>query len=225
VILEASAGALNRMLSVLYFRRNLGETDWDGHLDVFGIPATFLIGPPNTPEAKEDDYQRIADELISNGRGYLPNGSDLKFVTGGGGKPPFKDRLEYLDRQIAMVGTGGHLTMLAESGSGTLAGNAHMEAFRQIARADAAAVSEVMQRDLDRLVLEAAFPGWPALAYFEFAPAIGEEPSRVIADAAALAAAGYAMDAEELSEKTGYKIGVRSQETGDRIQEAEGEKS
>jgi hypothetical protein len=42
--------------------------------------------------------------------------------------------MEYLDRQITMVGTGGLLTMLAESGSGTLAGAAHTETFMQIAR-------------------------------------------------------------------------------------------
>ena len=39
-----------------------------------------------------------------------------------GGKPPFREHLDYLDRQITMVGTGGLLTMLAEPGSGTLAG-------------------------------------------------------------------------------------------------------
>jgi len=45
----------------------------------------------------------------------------VKYVDGGGtGRAPFRDHLDYLDRQITLLGTGGLLTMLAESGSGTL---------------------------------------------------------------------------------------------------------
>lgn len=208
VIFESAA--LNRMLAMLYVRRNLSQRDWDSFLEVYGVPSVFLIGPANTPESKEGEYQAIAEGIVSDGRGYLPNGSDIKYVNAGGDKPPFKDHLEYLDRQITMVGTGGLLTMLAESGSGTLAGGAHSETFRQIARGDAAALSEVMQRDVDLPLLAEAFPGWPPLAYFEFAPSPGEEASQVVQDAATLAAAGYPVKPEEVSEKTGYQLAVGS---------------
>ena len=57
--------------------------------------------------------------------------------------------------------------MLTESGSGTLAGNAHQEAFNQVAKADAVMVSEAMQRDFDAPLLAAAFSGWPVEAGFE----------------------------------------------------------
>ena len=57
--------------------------------------------------------------------------------------------------------------MLTESGSGTLAGSAHQEAFRQVANADAVTVAEALQRDFDKPLLEAAFPGWPVEAGFE----------------------------------------------------------
>jgi hypothetical protein len=82
-------------------------------------------------------------------------------------KPPFRDNLDYLDRQITLLGTGGLLTMLTESGSGTLAGSAHQEAFNQVAKADAVMVSEALQRDFDAPMLAAAFPGWPVEAGFE----------------------------------------------------------
>ena len=102
--------------------------------------------------------------------------------------------------------TGGLLTMLAQSGAGTLAGNAHMETFRQIARGDAAMLSEVFQRQFDAPLLAEFFPGEPALAYFEFAPAATDESSRVVEDALKLAKAGVLVDPEELSEKTGYRL-------------------
>jgi phage gp29-like protein len=197
---------LNRLLSMQYLGRTLTLRDWDSFLEVYGIPSVFLVGPPNTPEAKEDEYQRIAEQLIADGRGYLPYGSDIKYVNGGGNAPPFKDRIEYLDRQITLVATGGLLTMLAEAGSGTLAGHAHSETFMQIARGDALAVSEVLQKHLDAPLLGEFFPGEPILAYFEFAPSASEQSSRVVDDALKLAKAGVRMDVEELSEKTGYTL-------------------
>ena len=57
--------------------------------------------------------------------------------------------------------------MLTESGSGTLPGNAHQEAFNQVAKADAVMVSEALQRDFDAPLLATAFPGWPVEAGFE----------------------------------------------------------
>jgi hypothetical protein len=67
-------------------------------------------------------------------------------------------------------------------------------------------VSEVFQKHLDGPLLAEFFPGQPALAYFEFAPPAGNEVSRVIEDAVNLAKAGYRMEAEELGEKTGYRL-------------------
>ena len=198
--------ALNRLLSMQYLARTLTLKDWDSFLEVYGVPSVFLVGPPNTPEAKEEEYLRIADELVSDGRGYLPNGSDIKYVNGGGNHPPYKERLEYLDRQITLVATGGLLTMLTESGSGTLAGNAHSETFMQIARGDALTVSEVLQEHLDAPLLAEFFPGQPVLGYFEFAPGVSDQSSRVVDDALKLAKAGVKVDSEELSEKTGYKL-------------------
>ena len=197
---------LNRMLSVLYLRKNLSQKDWDSFLEVYGIPSVFLVGPPNAPESKEAEYQKIAEAIISDGRGYLPHGSDIKYVNGYGNKPPFLEHIDYIDRQITLAATGGLLTMLAQSGSGTLAGNAHAETFLQIARSDAAMLSGVFQEQFDTPLLREFFPDQSILAYFEFAPPAGSEVSRVVQDAATLAKAGVRMDVEELSEKTGYGL-------------------
>jgi phage gp29-like protein len=197
---------LNHMLAPLYLRRVLGQKNWDAYLEIFGIPSVFLIGPPQTSAAMELEYQKIAEAIASEGKGYLPNGSDIKYVTGGGGKPPYREQLDYIDRQITLVGTGGLLTMLSESGAGTLAGNAHQEAFLQIARGDAVTVSSALQREIDLPVLKKAFPGKPILAYFEFEPMDGGQASRVVQDAVQLAAAGLAMDPAEVSEKSGYRV-------------------
>ena len=167
-ILLESQCALDRMLAIYYFRRNLALKDWDGYLEIYGIPSLFFVGPPGATTEKEKLYAEIAESLASAGRGYLPNGTTVTHVNGGGsGRAPFSEHLTYLDKQIALLGTGGTLTMLAESGSGTLAGNAQQDAFDQIAQADASVISEAFQRDFDAPLLAEAFPNYPVEAYFE----------------------------------------------------------
>ncbi len=167
IVLEQPC-ALDRMLAIYYFRRNLALKDWDGYLEIYGIPSLFFVGPPGATTEKEKLYAEIAEQLASAGRGYLPNGTTVTHVNGGGsGRAPFAEHLTYLDKQIALLGTGGTLTMLAESGSGTLAGNAQQDAFDQIAQADASVISEAFQRDFDAPLLAEAFPDWPVEAYFE----------------------------------------------------------
>ena len=102
VIVESPI-ALDRILAVRYFRRNLALRDWSSFRDVYGIPSIFFISPPGVTEEKEKQYLAIAQDLAMDGRGYLPNGTDVKYVNGGGnGKPPFRDHRDCLD-QIGQV--------------------------------------------------------------------------------------------------------------------------
>jgi phage gp29-like protein len=123
----------------------------------------------------------------------------------------FRSFLDYQDQLIVLAATGGKLTMLAESGSGTLAGNAHADTFAQIARNEAATISETFQSQIDSPALEAAFPDRPALAYFELAFRSEPDSSTVITQALQLSQAGYSIAASELSEKTGYTLSDRPQ--------------
>ncbi|QHI70480.1 phage portal protein family protein [Tichowtungia aerotolerans] len=204
VLLEAPA--LDRILSVLYLRKNLSQSDWDSFLSVYGIPSIFLVGPPNADEAKQKEYQAVAEQILSNGRGFLPHESDIKFVTGGGEKPPFQEQIKYLDEQITIAATGGLLTMLAQPGSGTLAGSAHQDSFLQIAKSDAVTLAGVLQNAIDVPLLAEFFPGQPPLAYFEFSPGLNHATSQVVQDAIDLKSAGMQIDPAELSEKTGYTL-------------------
>ena len=169
VMVEAPM-ALDRILSVQYLRRNLALRDWSSYLDVYGLPSVFFVLPTGVTKAEDvAKFQAIIEEMVKDGRGCLPNGTEVKYVDGGSGsgsKAPFRDHLDYLDRQITLLGTGGLLTMLAESGSGTLAGSAHQQAFDQVAKGDAVLVSEALQRDFDKPLLDTAFPGWPVEAGF-----------------------------------------------------------
>ena len=120
------------------------------------------------------------------------------------GSSPFKERMEYLSEKLILAGTGGLLTMLAASGTGTLAGNAHQETFEIIVRGEAAELNEVFQQQLDAVILAQQFPGQPRLAYFEIAANEETDVESFIGDVEKLGRAGYQVDESQIVEKTGY---------------------
>ena len=141
----------------------------------------------------------------------MPNGTKIHTVDSGArGQNPFAEHLRYQDEMIVLAATGGKLTTLTESGSGTLAGSAHQRAFDDITEAEAALISEIFQHQFDRPFLARLFPGEPQLAYFELAATRSLDPQDVINQALTLARAGYEIDPAELSEKTGYRLKLRN---------------
>ncbi len=198
---------INRVALVAFVRKSLSQKDWDGFIEAFGIPAVFIIMPNDVPVEKSDEYLELADQVTSDARGVLPAGSDVKTVDNGArGVNPFKDHIAYQDEQVVLRGTGGKLTMLAESGSGTLAGGAHSETFKAIARAEAAEISEILRKCVDADVIARATPGEPAYAYFELAANEEMDPAQVVKDIALLERAGLETDQQWIAEKTGYPV-------------------
>ena len=166
----------------------------------------IIVGPPNIAPNKEAEYEAAAKDVAEGGSGYLPNGSTATTSDGPRGVNPFREHLRHLQEQLILAGTGGLLTMLTQSGSGTLAGNAHQETFDLIARAEAQKISERFQESLDAEVLETNFPGKPQLAYFDLAGGDQVDPGDVIDQVQKLSIAGYRVDDDEVSEKTGYQV-------------------
>jgi|GEM_PF-499313 len=206
-IIYAPRVCLMRIALYKFIRQNLSQKDWDAFIEIFGLPSAFIIGPPNVPAEKEPAYEAAALEAAEGGGGYLPNGADVKFADSPRGVNPFSEHLKYLQEQLILAGTGGLLTMLAQpTGIGAGASGAHEDTFKTIARGEAKKISEVFQKQFDKRILAAAFPGQPVLAYFEIAAKEEQDIGSLIKHALELSQAGYQMDPAELSEKTGYKI-------------------
>lgn len=159
---------IDEIALTLFVRYALCEKDADGFLEIYGIPGGVVIMPGNVPQGKEGDYETAAKSVAEGGSGALPNGSDYKPNDGPRGVDPFTPRLRHLQEELVLAGTGGKLTMLAESGSGTLAGGAHADTFGEIADGRAQKISERFQRDFDAEVLGREHPGEPVLVYFKW---------------------------------------------------------
>lgn len=190
----------------LFCRAALGEKDWSTFLEIFSVPGGVVVGPPAVPSALEQEYADSGKKIAEGGVGYLPNGSEWKPNNPPHEGAPFENFLRYQHEQLVLAGTGGQLTMLAESGSGTLAGNAHSETFKSIARSEGTKISDIFQAQFDKPLLAQMFPGQPVLAYFALDVKQSPTTREVITDVKDLSAAGYKVRAEEIEERTGYEL-------------------
>ncbi len=209
-IIRETPRPINRVALIAFIRKSLSQKDWDAFIEIFGLPGAVVIGPPGVPPGSETLYQTAAENVAKSASGYLPNGSSVEFSDAPRGSSPFREHLRYHEEQLILAGTGGLLTMLAQSGSGTLAGSAHQETFEIIAKAEALKLSEVFQKQFDTETLERLFPGQPRLAYFEIAANQETDVTTIVDHAAKLSQAGYRVQRDALAEKTGYDLELKT---------------
>ena len=82
-VIREESWPINEVGLICFLRKTLSQKDWDGFVETYGIPPLFLIMPPNIPTEKEADYQAVAEQVMADARGALPNGSDVKTVDSG----------------------------------------------------------------------------------------------------------------------------------------------
>ena len=205
-IIMTAARPVNRIGLIKYVRSTLSEKDWDGYVEIYGIPGVFIIMPDQVPNGKENEYRDLAADAAEAASGALPSGSDVKTLSEARGMQPFQARLEWLQKQLVLAGTGGLLTMLTESGSGTLAGGAHTSVWEQIIRRVARQVGTPLNRQYDRPALAARFPGYPAQAFFNLRARQEKDISKVVTNVTTLITAGFDLDPDQVQKETGYTI-------------------
>jgi phage gp29-like protein len=208
---------LDRIALILWIRANLCEKDWDGFIEIVGIPKWIIIMPPNVPKELESEYLAAARSIANGGSGALPNGSDAKSAapTEKSGSDSFRPRLDWLQEQLILAGTGGLLSMLAlPTGMNDSQGAQHADAFKQLGNKEARRISKVFNRDFDAAILDAEFPGLPRLAKFELATREINDPAQFIAGVLQLSQAGYQTSPAQIEEKTGYEVTLKSKTVG-----------
>ena len=209
-ILLENRRPVNRVALVKYVRSTLSEKDWDAYCDIYGIPGVFIIMPPGVPQGEEDKYRDDAVAAAEAACGALPNGSDVKTLSEVRGMQPFQMRLEWLQKQLILAGTGGMLTSLAEpTGIGGGASGAHESAWQTIIRRVAHKVELPFNQQYDRRALAAVFPGRPALASFALRTRQEKDVGAAVDSISKLSTAGYQVDPAQVEAETGYKVTLK----------------
>lgn len=207
VILREVARPIDLVAMFLISAKEAAIDGWDSFLEVFGNPALFFKMPPGTSDAQRDEFAAIIKEISSDGSGVYPDGGEIHTVeTSAANADAFSSRAEWCDKALVRRATGGLLTVLAESGSGTLAGSAHMEAFRQIAANDAISIAECINRQYVRRRIAAEFPGMPVLVYFTLTQPEINDRAATVNMLCQLAGQRWRATDEAVSEEVGVEV-------------------
>ena len=193
-----------------HLRANANQKWWDKFCEICSKQGVYIIAPEGLSADQAADYREHAAAVAAGGSGVLSAGSQVAFSNALRGAVPFEGSLRYLSEKLVLAGTGGMLTMLNQpTGIGGGQSEEHGKAFDLLLRRDARAISEVMQRQFDRRVLEAAFPGQPVVAYWRLDAEARPDPGTILDHAVKAAQAGLKVDADEMSERTGYTLDVQ----------------
>ena len=190
----------------IYIRRALGDRKYGIFLERYGIPPVIIIMPQDGDKSRETEYRDAAEMVAKGGSGALPFGSEVNYATEARGADPFNAFLARQEKLIVLMATGGTLGSLASpTGIGGGASDVQDKAFMDIIMRDCSILASSLNRTCTRSLLDAAFPGKPHLAYFDFAD---RKPtaSQVFEDAGKAKVAGYTVAQSDLEERTGYSL-------------------
>ena len=200
---------------IIYLRSAVGERDWGRFLETYGLPPVIITMPEFTSKEDEDLYVAAAESVFEGRSGVVPYGSQVNYASESRGTNPFTDFIEHQMKLVVLMSTGGTLASLAESGSGTLAGDAQQDEWLRIIRADKRIISNALNKQICEDIIRSNkdFKGKPILAEFQLDSDPQPTAKEIAELASTLNSAGFEMDADELSQITGFKI-RKKQESG-----------
>ena len=153
--------------SVAYVIKKLPLESWLHYCELFGIPA--VIG--HTPAAKATADWKYMEELVrsvaTGGSGLLATTEAIELLeTRGAAHLPFPPLIEYMDRAIAALWRGSDLSTISRVNA--VGASLQTEETELLVEDDAAWLSETLNLQIDRRVIQHLFGDVPHRAYFKF---------------------------------------------------------
>lgn len=191
----------------VHIRAAVGERDWGRFLERIALPKPAVVMAPTATDEERAKYVAAAEDTEDGRVSVWPNGTSISdFMGGSRGQDPFSAFVRHQEETVVRLATGGTLGSIAEAGSGTLAGGAQADVWREIVARDAAVVGAALMRGLVRPYLERAFPGRPVCVDFALDPSRKPTAQEAAQVAATLRTAGWIADRAELEAATGFSL-------------------
>ncbi len=227
----------------VHIRHAVGERDWGRFLERYALPKPAVSMAPNSTNEQRNDYLAAA-QCVENGQvSVWPYGTTITDFAGGSrGTDPFNTFIEHQEKVIVLLATGGTLTSLAQADTGSLAGGAQMQVWKEIVGRDATYIGASLFRDLVRPYVEQVFAGRGTAIDFNLEATENRTSKEAAELAGILKSAGYTVEQAELEKATGFtlvkdetpapqpfgmarakKAGDASEEPGDPLENAIGE--
>ena len=191
----------------VHVRDAVGNRDWGRFLERHALPKPAVTMHAGATEDDRAMYLEAA-ECVENGQvSVWPNGANIADFAGGSrGVDPFSSFVKHQEETLVRLATGGTLGSIAESGAGTLAGNAQADVWRSIVRRDSGVLARAVMSALVRPYLRQAFPGRPCAVDFAFDFSERPTPKEVFEMQALAKQGGYTIAQDELEEATGFTL-------------------
>jgi len=191
----------------VHIRHAVSSRDWGRFLERYALPKPAVTMAPNATNDQRDDYL-LAAQAVENGQvSVWPSGANIiDFAGGSRGTDPFASFIDKQERTIVLMATGGTLTSLAQADTGSLAGGAQMEVWKEIVGRDANVMSNAITRSIVRPFLEDKFFGRPICVDFNLDMPRKMSPKEASEVAATLMSAGYRVEQAELEKATGFSL-------------------
>lgn len=192
----------------IFLRAAVGERDWGRFLETYGLPPVIITMPEFTNKEEQEAYIQAAADVFEGRSGVVPYGSNVNYASESRGTNPFTEFIEHQQKLVVMMATGGTLATLAESGTGTLAGDAQQDEWKRIIRADKRIISNAINKQICENIIRNCkdFKDKPILAEFQLDDTPKPTPKEMLELAGAAASAGFEMDVDELSQACGFTL-------------------
>jgi len=135
------------------------QRDWAIFTQTFGQPIRVGKYPPGATEGDKSTLFNAVANIAGDCAAIIPQSMLMEFIESanvGQGHQLYKDRSDWLDRQMSKAVLGQTSTTDAEIG-GLGSGDTHREVQEDIERADAKTVSAIINRDLVRAWIDLEF--------------------------------------------------------------------
>ncbi len=215
IITRYCARPIDQPAMMLALDRKNAKAQWLVYAGRYGTPPVFAIMPAGISDDIKKTYLDFARQLISNAAGVLPAGADVKTVQPGTGGPDvFLRLIEMANQELVLRATGGLMTMLTAPGEGTntSTGNAHQDAFDDLAAAEAEEIAAVLTAGIINPALEQWHPGQPHLVELVMKRPDSDNAAGSVQTISTLASAGYRTEDEQVRELTGLNVYTAEQQ-------------
>jgi len=168
-VMKAKSGlplrsGLARIVAWAWMFKAYANRDWAIFIQTYGQPLRVGKYGPGASQAEKDTLFRAVANIAGDCAAIIPESMQIDFEqTGsiGSSTGMYKERADWLDQQVSKAVLGQTATTDAIAG-GHAVGQEHRQVQEDIEKADAKAISAILNRDLIRtwIMLERG-PNWP----------------------------------------------------------------
>ena len=177
-------------IAQMYARYNVILDKYCDYMERFGIPNISVIMPNG---GDKDKYLQSANAAQEGENVIWPPGTVVDFAPVDKQTAPFIEFLDYIDKDIVKLCTGGVLTSLAEAtGMGSGVSDSQDTTWAEVTASDAIDIASEISRVFS--------------VKFFIDKDITTDSSMAIEQAVALTQAGYTLDDAEITNATGWKV-------------------